>query len=307
MADFFETELLECSFRGIGFPVTSLRVHIKQSTSVHAKPDQDGARIESTGRDPITFDAQIPFYNSLSKGKNETWGTPYPDGHRAFLSAMADRSAGNFQHPSLGLIVVKPVSCETALDASRRDGETVSASWIEHSLSEDASNAVLGQASPISVATLNAIDLDTRLDNTQFGGFDPDAGGLSFEESMRRIAGVVDTASLLSRRAFGMIGRVVYRVDAIAFAVVSLQNNQNWELKQALARLRSSVLDVKRATLAAQKDVRIFIAPGPTTLANLAAKLRNKVGDMIALNPQLVSSPQVPARTVVRYYQSINP
>lgn len=304
MADLFETELLECSFRGVGFPISSLRVHIKQSTVIHAKPDQDGARIESTGRDPLTFDAQIPFYNSLSKGRNETWVTPYPDGHRLFLFLMSDRSAGALVHPSIGTIRVKPVSCETVLDAQRRDGEMVSASWIEHTDDEEKSNAVLGQASPISVATRNAIDLDTRLSTHIARKADPDAGKIGFEEAMRRVAGVFDTASLLSKRAFGIIGRIVYRIDAIAASVVALQNPQNWELKQSLARLRSAVLDVKKSALAAQKDVRHFIVPAPTTLANLASKLRNKAGDMIALNPTLVSVPQVPARTVVRYYHS---
>lgn len=306
MVDFFESQLLECQWRSIGIPVSSFHVKISQSIAKHQRPDQDGARIESTGREPLVFSATIPFRNNISKGKNESWGVLYPDTHRKFLAAMADRSAGTLQHPSLGLILCKAVSCDSSLESGKRDGEDVTAEWIETRDEDDILNAVLSQSSPIGTAVLNAIDLDTRLSQTNFGGFDPDANDISFEEALRRVAGVFDKASLLSRKSFGIIDRIVYRIDTIKNAVVALRDPQNWPLKEALSKLKDSVLALKRAALAGQKDVRIYIVPAPSTLGNIAAKLKNRVGDIIRLNPSLVNTPQVPAKTVVRYFVSVN-
>jgi hypothetical protein len=306
MPDLFSSQLLECQWRGISFPCTSFRVRITQSTVQHAQPDRDGARIESTGRNPLAFSASVPMFNCLSKGPNETWGTPYPDTHRKIVAAMADRTSGTLQHPSLGLVLCKAVSCESTLEAGRRDGEMLSLEWIETRDEDDVLGNVIGEDSPIGAATRNAIDLDNRISQTNFGGFDPDGNKISFEEAMRRVAGVADTASLLSRRAFGQIDRILYRIEAIRTAVVASGDPQNWPMKESLMKLRSAIQQLKKKAAATQKDTRFYVVPAPTTAGNIAAQLNNAVGDIIRLNPFLCAAPQVDARTVIRYYVTVN-
>ncbi len=303
MTDYFDN-LLECSWRGISFPVTGFRTQIRQGIALHARPDQDGARVEATGRDPISFSCTIPCRNGIAAGKNETWGVLYPDTWRALIRAFSDRSKGTLVHPSLGAIVCKPVACESSLDAGKRDGEDLSVEWIEFSEDEDASNAIFGAESPIGGATLEAIDLDSRLASTVYASADPDLGSPSFEDAMRSIQGAVDTASLLSRQQFGLIDRVAYRVNNILFAVRSAKDPQAWETKQSLVRLLSSVSQLKARALQGTKDVSLYIVPGPTTLANIAAKLSNKVTDLIRLNPSMTSTPEIQANTPIRYFKA---
>lgn len=303
MADLFEEQLLECRFREIGFPVTSMHTKIVQSTVDHEQPDRDGARVESPGRKALVFSATAPFYNSVSKGRNETWGLLYPDTHRKILAAMANRTAGTLQHPSLGLLLVKAVSCESTLEAGRRNGETLSLEWKETRDEDDVLNAIFTEPSPIGSAEINAVDVDERLSLTNFGGFDPDAGKLSFEDAVRSVTSVFDKASLLSKRALAVVNRITYRIDAIQFAVVSAADPQNWQLKESLSKLRESIVKLNRAVLLGQKDVSLYIVPAPTTLANVAKKLQTIVGDIILLNPSLLGAPQIPAQTLVRYYK----
>lgn len=305
MPDFFASQLLECKFRGNGFPCTSFRVRIQQSIVTHARPDQDGARIESTGRNPLVFTATIPWLNNLARGPNETWGTPYPDGHRQFLADIADRSAGLLQHPSLGLVKVKTVNAESLLEATRRDGEMVTAEWIEHSDDEEASNSFLSGTSGISGAILNAVDLDERLAPTKLKKLDPDKS-ISFEEALRKVASVSDTASLLSRKAFGQIDRIMYRLNVIRDGIASQRDPQNWPAKEALSKLRASIQAMKTKAAKTQKDTRWYVTPAPTTAGNLAAKFRNSVGDIIRLNPELCASPEIGARVPVKYYVTTN-
>lgn len=306
MADYFSTELLGCSWRDIGFPVTAFRVRISQDIAQHKRPDQDGARVESTGRNPLVFSASIPFRNNIAKGQNETWGTLYPDAWRAFLAAMADRSKGTLQHPSLGRITCKAVSADTEITAQKRDGEDVSAEWIEYSEDEDASNAILAGESPIGGAVLEAIDLDTILaDIPAIKAKDPDKSGASFEDTMRGVAGAVDRVSLLSRKTFGLIDRVAYRLNVVGDAIRAAGDPQNWPAKQSIERLRAQLFRIKRAALKAQRDTRIFITPSDVTLASLAPRLKNTVSDLVVLNPTLVAVPTVPQRTPVRYFVTV--
>ncbi len=304
MNDYFETELLECSVRGLSFPSTTWRTRIVQSIARHQRPDQDGSRVEATGRESLVFSTSIPFRTNLARGKNESWTALYPTTWRQFLKEMSDRSSGILQHPSLGRILVKPMSCESHLDSSRRDGEDVNAEWIEFSEDEDASNAILGAESPIGGAIGDAADLDSYLSQTNFGGFDPGSDEVSLEDAMRSVAAVVDTASLLSRQQYGIIDRVAYRIDSIEEAIRESGDPQNWPAKESCQRLRASLMALKAQALTSQKDVRIYITPAATSLSMVAKKFGNTMNDAIRLNPDLVSSLVIPEQTVVRYFGS---
>lgn len=308
MPDYFTEQLLGCEWRGIPFPVTAFRVRLSHDIAQHKRPDQDGARVESTGRNPLVFSAQIPFRNGIRRGPNESWvsGTLYTEGWRRFLDAMADRSKGMLQHPALGRIQCKPVSADSELTAQKRDGEDVTAEWIEFSDDEAASNAILAAGAPVGQAVTEAANLDTILaDLAAIKAKDPDYGKISLEEAMRRVAGVVDTVSLMSRKTFGMIDRIGYRLNAIGEAIKSAQDPQNWAAKESINRLRAALHAVKQQALKAQKDTRFYIVPNDTTLASLAPRLSNKVTDLVRLNPALVSAPMVTRSTAVRYFVTI--
>lgn len=302
MSDFFERELLESKFRDVAFPSADMQIAISQDIAMHKRPDQDGARVEATGREPLTFTATIHFRNSIARGRNETWGTLYPDAWKAFLAAMSDRSSGTLVHPSFGYVLVKPVKCTTTLTGGKRDGEDVSAEWVEFSEDQDASNAIFAAASPIGTAVLNAIDLDEQVALLNLGGFDPDGGVPTFEDAMSTITAAIDTASLVGRKFLGLIDRIAYRCDRIELSIRSAADPQMWPARQAIIRLRAALLDLKAATVAKQKDVRFYVVPAPTTVGALAGKLQSTVSDLVKLNPFLARRAQIERAEVVRYY-----
>lgn len=304
MARVFD-ELLPCSFRGVIFPCSHIKVHVTHDNVQHKHPDQDGARVEDTGLNPVTFEASIPFYNNVAPGKSEKWDNLFPTQHDALMNAMKSTASGVFQHPSFGQFIVKPASFDTSLDAARQDGATVNASWIETIEVDPVLGASITAASPLALGIQNAVDLDSRLAQTNLGGFDPDDGKISFEECLRRVSASVDKASLISRKQFGIIDRVIYRVNTIKRAVVASNDPQNWELKESLGRLLSSTVALKHSASSGQKDVRIYIAPRESSLVSIGKRFGNTVSDMIRLNPGLANAPTVQANTVVRYYVTI--
>lgn len=302
MPDLFETQLLEVKWRDVAFPITNFRTRLSHDIAEHKRPDQDGARVESTGRNPLVFSASCLFRNGVTRGRNETWSDLYPANWRSFLVAFADRTKGTLQHPSLGKIACKPVTLESELSAQRRDGEDVSAEWIEYSEDEATANGILSSAAITGLSQLGRT-LDSYLGGKpEIKKADPDDGKMSLEDALKSVTAIVDTASLLSKRAFGVIDRIAYRLDRIAFAITSLQDPTNWPAKESIARLRAALERTKRAALKAQGDTKFYVTPAPMTLAILAPKFKNSVNDLVRLNPHLVSAPELPKNTIVRYY-----
>jgi hypothetical protein len=304
VSEYFSDTLFEAKWRDVSFPVTSFQLVGSHDLAQHKKPDQDGARIEATGRNPLQFRATIPFRNGATPAPSEHWGVLYPTTWALFIAAMADRATGTLQHPSFGKVPCKPVTFESMLSAQVRDGEDVTAEWIECNKDEDDSNNQFAGGFILASGVLECADLDTALTVSPIAKADPDNGKISFLDAITKITAVVDTASLLAQKEFGVIDRIVYRLDNLEFAIRSAGDPQNWPMKQSINRIRAALERIRASALATKQDISIYITPGATTLASLAPKLKTKVTDLIHLNPALVASARVEEQTLVRYYKA---
>lgn len=307
MSDIFTVSLLEAKFRDVSFPITDFRIQITHDIAQHKRPDQDGARVESTGRNPLMFSASIPFTVGLARGVTENWPDLYPAHHRRFLAAMADRSTGVLVCPSFGAVKVKPVSCSTSISSIARGGETVAAEWMEYSEIEDESQALFTNASPLNAALDEAKTLDDALEGASLKDLDPDPKS-SLLDAMNFVAAVFDTATLLAKRAVAVIDRITYRLNRIHESITGLMDPQLWDVKQSILRMRDALIRLKMLGSGVTKDVSLYVVPEPTTVGNLAARLQTTVTLLIELNPNIVRLPIVDRRTVVRYYRvDVNP
>lgn len=302
--------LTMCSFRGVGFPLLSLRSGFRQDQAVHKWPDRDGAHVEATGRDPFTFHARAAFRNGVTPGRNESgeWGplhALYPDHFRGlFLPAVLDRTTGAFNHPELGAIQCKCVSVEFDHDPHKRDGVDVDMEFIESLDNPDQLQAIIAAPSPIGATSQFAADLDAQLSGTTFSSPPAPTGFVepSFSDAMRSIQSATDQTSLLSRKLGGQVDHVFYRVQAIEDSVATSKDVTLWPLTNSAERMKAGLLALKASLAISQKTILTFVAQSTMTLSQVSVQTGNKVQDLIKLNPTLCAAPTIPRYTPVRCY-----
>lgn len=103
------------SFRGISFPVTSVKSKNTHNLIKFLYPDQDNARIRNTGFLPREWTYVIPLINTLGPVKGDGWkrGTLYPTGSGQqsvwdqLQIALLDKTAGVLYHPDQFQVKVK--------------------------------------------------------------------------------------------------------------------------------------------------------------------------------------------------------
>lgn len=305
MPDFFSAYLLEARFRGIGFPVSEFHLNVSQDLAEHKRPDQDGALVEATGRNPIRFSATIPFIQGLARGPNESWTDIYPDRHKAFLAAMASRETGKLQHPSFGEVTVKPVSVQSTLSADRRQGEVVQAEWVEATEIQNDSNALF-QQNPFAAGAAAALALDDVLDRRpDIKKKDPDPR-ISLSEAFNRLVAVFDTATLLVRRGIATIGAFAYRINTLHRAVVSLADPKTWAVRRQFEILNDSLLQMKRLGMGQNGAYSFYVVPRTMTVGELAALVNHSVGELLSLNPFLSNKANVERGVAIRRFNRVN-
>lgn len=301
-------QLIGPSWRGVPFPLTRLRNSGSQDHVEHKMPDRDGYHVEAMGRNNLVFAATIPFRNGVMAGVSDQWNGRilYPDVFRAFLGACADHSSGDLIHPELGRITVKCRSFEWEYVPDKRDGVDFEVTWIE-SLDDGADlNAIIAAESPIAAAIAVAQNLDDSL--TELTPPPPELANdtQSFSDMMRSIRAIPDTAALLSKQGGGLLHRVASKLDSLFAALDRLNDTRLWPIQQGAEHLQSSVHDMTRLLGTSNTVIRQITTTIVTTLPQLANRLRNKIDDMMRLNPLLLEEPAIPAGSIVRYYVRIS-
>lgn len=293
------------SWRGVHFPCASFDVELSQDHAEHKYPDRDGAVVEATGRNPIIFVAKAIFRNGTKKGPTEGFpqGSLFPDQLNLFVKACADRTTGNLVHPLLGTFAVKCKSCKIHADPNRRDGVDVDVIWVEHT--ELDFDKILSE-SPLAAAKKAADDLDAELQLNADIAFKhaqsvPGLRDASFGQLMNAITSIFDTATLLQKQIVGKIDEIGYRLTVLSDAVHKVKDNKVWPIRQAIERLKSSLIDVRQRALATREPTSVYVTPKDTTLAAIAAYLHMSITELINLNPGLAGAAVIPAHTLVVY------
>lgn len=304
MADEFD-QLLPFKWREQELPITHIRLSLAHDLVEHKYWGVDSGRVEATGVAPIRINVQIPLTNRIFPGKNEKWqaGRLYPDALRTLLVSFAKKQTGLVQHPEFGQIACKAERIDVDTTAERRNTAMVDASWIE-TLDDDVIHNIV--ASPVTELSLEASNLDAS---------DADLRKLvpqlpkykeTFDDFARGIAAIGDQVSLLSYRAAGKINSIVYRTQQVGESIDRARSALTWPAKQNVERIQAAARDLRGKLLAASRDIGIHKTLNDHTLAGLLAVLPdgNTIGDLVKLNPQLMTDPVVKANTFVRHYAS---
>jgi hypothetical protein len=298
------TRLLGCSWKGISFPLVSLSTHITHDLAIHKYPAKDGARVEHTGRAPITLTGKIPFRNNIFPGVGETWepGKLYPEHCQRFLRVALQGSTGDFVHPFLGTLRMKLQSCEADLTAERRDGEDYSVSWIETNEDGDTISSLVNGEARFSSALKTAQDLDTDLAALNPPILPPAERTISFEQLLRSIQGVTDTQALIVKRGLGVLDRISYRCNKVLDSARAANDVNRAAIISLTERMRSDAITLKKEIAKLTATVKLYRVPKDITLPLLASELQTTALDLARLNPPLAARFVVKRDTIVRYH-----
>ena len=298
-------QLLPFKWRDLELPISHIRLSLAHDLVEHKYWGVDAGRVEDTGVAPVRISASIPLTNRIVPGKNETWqaGALYPDGLRALLIAFGKRKTGLLQHPEFGKIACKAERIDVDISAERRNTAMVEASWVE-TLDEEVITQVV--ASNVTEIELGASDLDASM--TDLRKLVP---GLpeyqtTFDDLARGIASIGDQVSLLAYKTAGKINSIVYRCQQVGESVDRAKSALTWPVRQNVDRIQAAAQDLRGKLLALSRDIGIYRVPFNTTLAGVLAQLPdgNSIGDVIKLNPHLMTDPEVKKGTYVRHYIS---
>lgn len=310
-------QLFPAAWRGIVFPISSMKVSLSQDLVEHKYWGVDAANVEATGRAPMQIEAEIPFVNGIVPGKSEHFGVLYPTTFREFLKAFADSSSGVLNHPELSGILCKPHSLDFALDAHRRDGVIVTARWTETVDPDQDVKPALENESPIQAADLAALDLDASKDDilklAPEGAFPEE----TFDSLINKLSGFVDSVGITAALLFNKPAQIINRVKTLQESVERTKNVLTWPVTDSCERMKEALRNLGNHTVigtgpaaapagVSSRKIGRYTTATKITLAGIAGSLPfpNSADDLIALNPFLLAKPQVQAGTVVRYYAS---
>lgn len=303
------SQLREYKWRSIAFPTTTFEVTLRHDLVQHKYPSKDGADVEAVGRAPLEFSAKIPFRNGIGGGPSETWQQNrkplYPDQFREFFKACADRETGVLEHPEFGKVVCRIENAKTVWDATRRDGVDVDVVWVE-TIDIESLESLLAQPSPVSNAISNALALDDAIKTRnpavpkQDTTYKPD-----FADTMRGLQGISDQFQVLNARVAGKINSTLYRIDSLKSSVEKSADVKDWPILQAIENLKAAANDIRTELVRSnRKTVVFYVAPKDMTLGAVSNETGAAIGDLVVLNPRLVSSPVIERGTTIRYYRA---
>jgi hypothetical protein len=296
-------QLFPCSWRGISFPVSSIRVSLTQDLAEHRYWGKDAANVEATGRAPLEIEATIPFVNGIAPGKNERWGVLYPNTFLEFLEAFNDRTTGILDTPEIAGLTCKPQSVEFAHDAQRRDGVEVTARWIE-TVDLDLDSDV--RIAPSEVANIAALNLDAQKPDLQKIA-EPPEFGKTFEQMVNELGGVLDTTASRITQLANKPNQIIFRLKRLHDSAERVRTALTWPVTDGYHRLKMAVHDLEKLPNKiknATRKIGRYQTTQRMSLAGLQQILSNNtVDDLISLNPRLASRPQVASNTVVRFFE----
>lgn len=302
--------LLEAQWGGVAFPTVGFSVEVRHDLAVHRPADRDGANVEATGLAPLEFIFDIAFFNTINPGQSESWqvGQLYPHQMLLFLAAFQDRRSQILQHPEFGQILCKPNHASFKWTAVERAGARCQAAFIQ---TYDA-QADQRPARQSARGTLDgaASSLDTNLNASgKVPGWSPPTFGTSFSQFAFQLRGAVDQFTVLQKRYGGALGSIVGQVNALENSVDLLKGSSGallWPLASAGEAVKAAARDVAKTILQKSKNIGLYIVPVDKTLGAVCADIPGGalVEDLIKLNPGIMASPVITARTQVRYYVS---
>lgn len=253
-------------------------------------PYIDGAAHDWTGMDPIPFDFQLYFLNSLEPRL-------FPDLWERWRVALFDGSPGELRHPLVGVVDAVVQGGDVKLVAQATAGIVVSVKFTQTIL--DPSEKVQFDALEVGLKALaQQADEWGQAVDVPF----PDGElATSFEDLVGQIESAIGLAKM---QAIALINKALGTVATVIKTVKALESHVTWPYTGALISLYNGLLDL-RAEVGANKARATTSVTYPTlvTVEQVAADHGNTVGEVMQLNLQLLRRPTIEAGTAIRVYR----
>ena len=183
MSDYWEENLEDGQLADVSFPITSRSFSGGYDGARIKRPYRNGQEIDRTGRKPLVFHLEIPFFRGVDE-------THYPDVHTELLDVVtADDPPLEYRDPVLGTFQVEVPDFDIVEESTKREGAT----WkltLEEVTTTDFS-AIVPARPGARAAIAWAAELDTELaeagvdDATMRNAMDGAGAPVGQQESLR--------------------------------------------------------------------------------------------------------------------------
>lgn len=293
-------------FEEISFPVLQFHSSLKHAHAQHAYYNRSGDYIEPTGRASREFSVQALFSNWIEPAANEKFkfGNLYPYTFMQLQNKIAANPSGVLLHPNLGNLNVVCTQMDDTLSGSALSGPEIQFTFLE---TIDPDNVDSGE--PTGALKTAIYDLDFELQHRKPNLKLPkDTENFNFIDAIDSITGVIDNSVMRINQQLSVIDRTSMHLNRLSNSVQNAKDFRNTALQTTINKMQALLNQVKTETAKKfQKQVRVYTTTQDTTFAALRNMLGdetglNSVGDLVKLNPALITNPIIPAHTKIRYY-----
>jgi hypothetical protein len=297
------SKLQPASFKGIGFPCSSLDFGFSQEQAEHKFIFRDEALIQKLGRKNKTWRLEIPFRENLFflPGYEHLYSKTFPD----FLVACQDGSPGELVTPDVGTVRAACVSFSYTIDPTKRDGVDVHVEFISAPLAND--QGLVANIPTVEAIAVQAKRLDTAVAATDFNppkshASVPQDRPTGFSDPFSAVTSAADQLSNSRRKSLARIDDTTYRINKMNDSLDRIGDPKNWLLKREANDLINALTRARAHSDSGGKRIRQAFIDRSTPVNVVASKYKMTLPDFYRLNPEFSTQPTVPANSIVRYY-----
>lgn len=136
-----------------------------------------------------------------------------------------------------------------------------------------------------------------------FADYQPPVFEENFEQMMNKLAAFPDRLGTQAHLYANKKDQVLYRLERVEKSVQRAKTPILWPVQDAIDRTREAVYNDAPGSRG-RRPVKRHPVTSSTTLGAVAIRLGANIDDLIKLNPNLLSNPEIQPGNVVRYYRS---
>ena len=283
--------LPKMTFRGLSAPPYDVAGYdFSHSHGTNTYPYINGASHDWTGLDPKKPSFTLYFLNSLEPDA-------FPVLWEKWRKELDDGAPGEMVHPLLGPVNVVVRSGNVALTAKSTAGVVVTVSFettildpeeeqTYKSIALNVADAIAAAVSSAAAAEVTLPSEESAVDLTQIGD---QLSGFAYGLELMADGLINDAQNIIS--------------DIIELPAMA--DHSLYMVKDEFTALWAALQDLgEKVGVQQERGVGQAKVTNKTTLDAFARDRKNTVGEIMALNPESLSNPSVPAGATLRYYTS---
>lgn len=257
-------------------------------------PYVNGVSHDNMGRQEILMSANLMFVNTVTPGA-------FPDLFNKWFKAVAiDPTPDKFVHPILGEVDARVVDWDVQLTAQNTGGVIMLVNWTDTLLDPEKEQNLADLTINIQ-ATAAVVQEQIKALDPPFVWPDDHKSDTDLFDMISQIEGLIELSML---KVQGLINQVLGMIQSVTDLVDKANEAKNWSLSSNLKKLYVGMLDLKNSAFKfSGRETKILQTPRSMTVDDIAAHVGNTVGEIIGLNPHLLSLPQLPAKSIVTYFK----